>query len=289
MDENSYKYFTSELSEVKKIVYNISMQTFTWNVISSQSSTIPFFQKGSALTIGSFDGPHIGHTVLFDKVLETAKKHGLAAGVVTFVKPLPGIKYAGNYLGDISTLRLRLAEYEKRGFDFAIVIDFTKEFSRIEGTEFLGVLANVCKMKYIVEGQDFNCGKDGLCVKERILTYAQEKRFVAEFIPSVMYNDHRVSSSLIRMNVESGDFKTVSQMLGRSYYIDLQDVEFVNNPNNSLSYRKNLISQVVPTKGKYAVTINDQEIKSSLEVNAESIILEIPEGFNGEVQSIAFC
>lgn len=263
------------------------MQTFTWNVISSQSSTIPFFQKGSALTIGSFDGPHIGHSVLFDKVLDAAKQHGLVAGVVTFVKPLPGIKYAGNYLGDISTLRLRLAEYEKRGFDFAIVIDFTKEFSRMEGTDFLSVLAKVCKMKYIVEGQDFNCGKDGLCVKERILTFAQANRFVAEFIPSVMYNDHRVSSSLIRMNVESGDFKTVSQMLGRSYSIDLADAEYTKNGANSLVYRKNQINQVVPTKGVYSVKLED-DVEAKLEVNAESIILELPQGFVNEVQTISF-
>lgn len=261
------------------------MQTFTWNVISSQNSTIPFFQKGTALTIGSFDGPHIGHNVLFEKVLAAAKKYDLVAGVVTFVKPLPGIKYAGNYLGDISTLRLRLAEYEKKGFDFAIVIDFTQEFSRIEGTAFLDILANVCKMKYLVEGQDFNCGKDGLCQKERILTHAQEKRFAADFEPSVLYNDHRVSSSLIRMNVESGDFKTVSKMLGRAYTIDLDGLEAQKSGNN-LVYRKNLISQVLPTKGVYTVNINDSNAQCKIEVNSESIILEAPA--EEKIKSISF-
>ena len=109
------------------------MHTFYWNRIDFTSNT-SVVEKNSALTIGSFDGPHIGHEALFEAVFEAAAKQKLVPGIVTFIRPLPSFKQSSSYIGDIATLPQRLAGYEKRGFQFVLLIDFSYDFARMSGT-----------------------------------------------------------------------------------------------------------------------------------------------------------
>ena len=95
------------------------MKVFDWNDIQNVKSD--FFEKGSALTIGSFDGPHKGHESLFVSVLNAATEKNLISGIITFKQALPGLKHPVNYAGDIATLQQRLFQYENKGFDFVVV------------------------------------------------------------------------------------------------------------------------------------------------------------------------
>mgnify|MGYP003317981641 CR=1 FL=1 len=87
---------------------------FLCSVDEIKNSTDSFFLAGTAISVGCFDGPHSGHKFLFSSVLKYAKDNHLKSGLVTFLRPLPSVKYKDEYLGDIATLNQRLNEYEKR-------------------------------------------------------------------------------------------------------------------------------------------------------------------------------
>ena len=136
------------------------MTVLSWQQLTAGGNE-NIFKGGTALTVGCFDGPHSGHDVLFDAVFRAAGEKNLLPGIVTFSRPLPVLKHPDDYAGDIATLRQRLSGYERRGFAFCVVIDFSDDFSKISGNDFLAVLKDFCGMKFLAEGPDFHCGHNG--------------------------------------------------------------------------------------------------------------------------------
>ena len=102
------------------------MKVFDWNDIQNVKSD--FFEKGSALTIGSFDGPHKGHESLFVSVLNAATERNLISGIITFKQALPGLKHPVNYAGDIATLQQRLFQYAHVSGHNCSIYAFTVEY-----------------------------------------------------------------------------------------------------------------------------------------------------------------
>ncbi len=107
------------------------MIVYKWNNLDDFSQSL-FFSKGTAISIGSFDGLHLGHRFLLNKLVEESNNQGLSSGVITFTRPLPALKHSDDYAGDISTLEERLKLIEELGLDFAIVVDFTPDFAAIK-------------------------------------------------------------------------------------------------------------------------------------------------------------
>lgn len=228
------------------------MKVFDWNSIQNLKSD--FFEKGSALTIGSFDGPHKGHESLFISVLKAAEEKNLISGVITFKQALPGLKHPVNYAGDIATLQQRLFQYERKGFDFAVVIDFDEAFSHIKGNDFFEILSAKLNLKYIAEGQDFRCGYKGLFGIDEITDFAFRNGIEAEFLKLVQTDGLRVSSSSIRKLVQNGEFSVVNELLERRFELSvkidvLQDSELVK-------IDRRLLKQVAPLSGEYNVVLN---------------------------------
>lgn len=178
------------------------MKVFSWDDIlknkGCSSLAADYFARGTALTIGSFDGPHLGHLTLFKEVLNYAEKNGLISGVVTFRKPLPSFKHASSYMGDISTLDERLAVFEKLGFDFSLVIEFDEDFANIEGGIFFEILRDSMNLAFLAEGVDFKCGHKGSYGKDQIERFCLENGLKCSFLPLVKKNGERISSSKIR-------------------------------------------------------------------------------------------
>lgn len=194
------------------------MTVLSWYAIIREEADLTPFEKGSALTIGSFDGPHVGHKAIFERLISSAKRLGVPAVVVTFATPLPAIKRSGDYLGDIATLKQRLAAYEKMGFDFALVINFSYEFSKIKGRAFLDILQSKFNMRYIVEGVDFHFGANGSCGVDTIKGWAANKAIDVESVGFVRSKDgKRVSSSLIRSYIANGQTQKANELLCEPY------------------------------------------------------------------------
>ena len=79
------------------------MTVFDWSPQTLDDfSQTHFFKQGTGISTGSFDGLHLGHRFLLNKLVEECKAQGFASGVITFKRPLPALKHADDYAGDIS-------------------------------------------------------------------------------------------------------------------------------------------------------------------------------------------
>jgi hypothetical protein len=204
---------------------------FSWDDIQNREDAL-FPGVKTALTVGGFDGPHQGHERLFSSVLA---QDGLLPGIITFSRSpraFPEIKggagteldelsrRAPEFGGDVSTLMLRLMSFRQRGFAFAVVIDFSQEFSKLSGEIFLNMLARICAMQYIAVGPDFRCGyRLGTGTRE-LLAFAEAHAVQAEILDACLVDGERVSSSAIRRAVLRGDLRGAERLLGNPFRLD---------------------------------------------------------------------
>ena len=197
------------------------MTVFDWSLQTLDDfSQTHFFKQGTGISTGSFDGLHLGHRFLLDKLVEECKTQNLASGVITFKRPLPALKHADDYAGDISTLEERLKLLEGIGIDFVIVVDFDQEFASMKGVTFLDLLVQKLNMKLLAEGIDFRCGYKGATDTQAIKYWAAQADIQTIFVDPVYYtqadgSEERVSSSYIRHLIQKGYMTTVRELLGR--------------------------------------------------------------------------
>lgn len=211
--------------------YNVChmIKIFYWNDIQTFLNTgkmDPFFEKGTGISIGCFDGLHLGHRMLLKELVKQCKKENLLAGVFSFKRPLPAIKHADDYQGDITTLNQRIKLFEELGIDFVVVVDFDESFSSILGADFLNILLNACNMELIAEGIDFRCGYKGATEAQAIRYWADQNKIEAVFVDPVYFHagtedEERISSSYIRTMLSKGFFMTAQELLERPYELDI--------------------------------------------------------------------
>ncbi|MCR5047149.1 MAG: FAD synthetase family protein [Treponema sp.] len=264
------------------------MKVYSWNDIFCQEAIGP-----SAIAIGGFDGMHIGHQALFDAVFEWKKKQGrLLSGVVTFCRS-PGALKNPAYPGDVSTEKQKLEYFEKRAFDFCIMIDFSEDFSKIEGRNFLDQLRKFCSMQFLAAGSDFRCGHNLDTGVAELSDYMTSKGLELKVLDDVTLNGKRVSSSLIRGAVQEGDFALAKKLLGRPYRLDCSRLEWrASSSDSSLSLIANeRTTQVLPKAGRHPVSVVFDGKKSSAFFYAEGqfLRLEFPlEQKDFSIQEIEF-
>lgn len=253
---------------MKKKYYIYNMKIFTWtDILESLNSgkEIIFFDKGTGISTGSFDGFHQGHRVLIKSLVEACKKDSLIPGLVTFLRPLPCLKHSNDYQGDLSTLNQRIQIMEELGVQFVIIVDFDDSFASMLGADYLNLLVNVCNMKLIAEGIDFRCGYKGATDSQAIRYFAETNNLKSIFVDPIYYRqgtdeEERVSSSYIRQMVTKGFFATVQELLERDYELDLTQVESDSaSKSGELLLNKNKLIQVLPPEGIYHCKNQDDE------------------------------
>ena len=256
------------------------MILYSWkdfqNAVSKEESPLELL-AGSGISIGSFDGLHLGHRKILQELVTMCRKENVLPGVVTFKRPLPLYKHASDYAGDVSTLEQRLSIMEELGIKFAVVLDFTDEIAKISGHDFLTILKNVCNMRLFVEGEDFRCGYKGATDMTAIKYWAEQHEVKTHFVPQVLYKagtdeEERISSSYIRSMVQKGFFSTVAELLTRPYELSLKKCTQISD--KALVIKKSEISQVLPPSGIYRV--KDEKGESiRLEITADELIFDL--------------
>ncbi len=216
-----------------------------------------------AATIGNFDGVHVGHAHILEKLVSVAKERKLLAAVMIF-EPQP-LEYfsADSAPPRISTLREKLERFREIGVDAVFVIPFDSEFSSLSADAFIDrYLVELLPVEWLLVGDDFRFGKgragDFRVLRER----GQEQGFEVEATDSITVAGVRVSSSVIREALKSGDFQKSQEFLGRSYNINARVVRgnalgrTFGFPTANLGL-KNLSS---PLSGIYLVRVVGDEI-----------------------------
>lgn len=171
-----------------------------------------------ALTIGNFDGVHLGHQRMLARLREEAAARGLPSALLTF-EPHPREFFArGTPPARLSVLRdklLFLAEREQ--VDYVFIYRFNHAFSRMAAGQFIDqILLQELQTRYLLIGDDFQFGADR---KGDFALLQQHAGFVTEAMPSVLVAGERASSTLVRDRLAAGDLDSATRLLGRPYQI----------------------------------------------------------------------
>jgi riboflavin kinase/FMN adenylyltransferase len=184
------------------------MQVVEWRQFLEDG--LPCGKKLSSVTIGVFDGVHLGHRSLIEKVVSYNPDY--APVVITFRQNHKEKKHAQT---DIQTFRQKTLVFESLGVKITLVIDFTESFRRMSGIEFLETLLNCCNIGFFAVGSNFRCGYGLDTDAAAIQKFFSGKNIPVEIVPEVMEGGLPISSSRIRSAIASGDFSLAEKMLGR--------------------------------------------------------------------------
>jgi tRNA pseudouridine55 synthase len=272
------------------------LKVYSWEQITGGRFSEEFRKKGVALSIGSFDGTHIGHDSIFDSLIE---HKDLAPGIVTFRKSTRGLKAGDSYMGDVSTLDQRMEFFMQKGFAFVIVIDFSADFVKIKGETFLSVLNDNCNIRYLAEGEDFRCGYKGACDINCVREFCQAHDIELNVVNYVDYLGKRVSSSRIRQDVLDKEFSAIQIMLRKPFEIDPAGFEWQYTQEAGQNYlvAKRRGIQVFPPDGLYNVTLEISgsegfSVTKAAVIKLDSGLLRVLDSdgsLRGFVRSIQFC
>lgn len=167
------------------------------------------------MTVGNYDGIHLGHQALINHVITYAKKERYHSAVMTF-EPHPREFFDSiSAPSRIISLREKLEFFDSMGINRVHVIRFDADFAKISAEEFTNILKNNLNAKKLVLGKDFRFGQNRKGGVEMLKNAGIEILVADEF----MINHERVSSSLVRESLSHGDFKKVNLLLGRPYAI----------------------------------------------------------------------
>lgn len=222
------------------------------------------FQK-AVITIGNFDGVHIGHQALFHQVIETADMLDGTSVAMTF-NPHPVRVLKNNGHPPLITLYDQKVELiSKSGIDVLICVPFTRKFAEITARQFLlDILLKRLGMTAIVVGRDYTFGKNREGNLNLLMSYAEAYDFevvVVDWVPISKNVSSRISSTRIRKMVMDGKVMEVPKLLGRHYQIKGTVVHGRNRGGRLLGFpTANLMlhDELCPKLGIYAVTVESQ-------------------------------
>ena len=175
-------------------------------------------QNASILTIGTFDGVHIGHQKIINDLVKVAKKNNLCSIVLTFFPHPRMVLQKDNDLKMIDTIEEKQRFLEKMGVDVLIIHPFSKAFSRLTALEFTrDLLVNQLKVSQLVIGYDHRFGRNREATIDDLKSFGLDYNFTVNEIPSQDIESIAVSSTKIRNALNKGDLKVANQFLGRPF------------------------------------------------------------------------
>jgi riboflavin kinase / FMN adenylyltransferase len=178
-------------------------------------------QKPTVLTLGVFDGLHLGHQRIMQTVVERAKAVGAVPTAITFDPHPRAVLHPDSAPPLLQTLDQRLANFEVLGIEQAIVIQFDREFAEQPAEAFIREIIHERLQTIEVHlGKDFAFGKGRGGNIELLRKMSSELGFHADEVPEVRLRGHRVSSSKIRQQLAEGRVNLVRRMLDRPYGVE---------------------------------------------------------------------
>ena len=175
-------------------------------------------EKKSAVAIGKFDGIHVGHQALLQRIID--KKHENMQAVVFTFSPSPEEFFKGQMLPAIDTVEEKRDRFKKMGVDVLIEYPLTRESAAISPQSFMeDILYKGLNAGYVVSGRDLSFGNKGAGNSDMLQAFARDKGFCYEMIDKVCVDGCEVSSTSVRDAIIEGNMELVSRMLGRRYCI----------------------------------------------------------------------
>ena len=209
----------------------------------------------SFLTIGNYDGIHLGHQAILKKLISESKSNNILSSVMTF-EPHPREFFSPKLAPKrIISLREKLEYFDELKIDHVFIVNFNDEFSRKSYLDFIEILKKNIQAKKIIIGNDFRFGKQ----REGNIDKLIDNSVDVCVMNKIEYKGERVSSTIIRDSLAAGDLKRAAMLLGRSYSISGKVVHGdkrgreIGFPTANI----HMFHNRPPLKGVFAVKLNN--------------------------------
>ena len=172
---------------------------------------------GCVLTIGTYDGIHLGHQALLARLNEHAKERGTAAVLLTF-EPMPREFLApDDPPARLTSLRERWRILSGTGLDYLWLLRFGEALRNLPGEAFAQLVARELRPRLVVVGHDFRFGRNGEATASVLAAAGTRLGFDVDVLAPVMLDGERISSSGVRAALACGDFERARRWLGRPW------------------------------------------------------------------------
>ncbi|KAA5827616.1 bifunctional riboflavin kinase/FAD synthetase [Algibacter amylolyticus] len=242
--------------------------------------------KSTVVTIGTFDGVHIGHQKIIKRLIKTGEAEGLQSVILTFFPHPRMVLQKDSNIKLINTINERHDILEDSGLDFLVIKTFTKEFSRLSAEDFVKqILVEKLNAKKVIIGYDHRFGRNRNADINNLKTFGETYGFAVEEISAQDIDDVAVSSTKIRTALMEGDVERANSYLG--YPFMLTGIvtkgkglgKQLGFPTANIHIEEDY--KLIPKQGSYIVssTINDIEVYGMMNIGVNPTV-------SGSVQTI---
>lgn len=224
-------------------------------------NTIDFFEaykaeNPSAITIGTFDGVHVGHKKIIKNLIE--KSDGLSTTLLTFFPHPRMVLQQDSNIKLINTIEERIQLLEKTGLDTLIVYPFSKKFSRLTAKDFVrDLLIDKLNLKKIIIGYDHRFGRNRTANIDNLREFGVALDFDVEEIQAKEIDDITISSTKIRKALNEGNIQTANAYLGYEFMLTGTVTsgkglgKTINYPTANIHIKEDY--KLIPKQGVYVV------------------------------------
>lgn len=242
--------------------------------------------KPSVITIGTFDGVHIGHKKIINQLTSISSKNNLISILLSFFPHPKMVLQNDNELKLINTIQEKEGLLNSLNLDYLIIKEFTKEFSRLSALEFVrDILVNKLNAKHIIIGYDHHFGRNRTANIEQLKEFGELYDFKVTEILAQDIDDIAISSTKIRKALINGEITLANKFLGYNFFFS-GNVVHGNNIGKTISFPTANIKidapyKLVPKNGVYIVktTIDNQITYGMMNIGYNPT-------FNGKQKSI---
>ena len=212
------------------------------------------------VTVGTFDGVHLGHKSIFDKLNKLADENSLEIALLTFSPHPRHVLFPQNQnLKLINTDEEKIEKIKRLGVQHLIIHEFTKEFSRTTSTDFVkNILVNKLNIEHLVVGHDHQFGKNREGSFEELVDLAEVYNFDIHRVEAFERENVKISSTKIRNAISSGNITHANNLLGSKFFL-IGQVEKGDQLGRKIGYPTANLKinkyKILPNPGVYYVSI----------------------------------
>lgn len=240
----------------------------------------------SVVTIGTFDGVHIGHQKIIKRLINTGKKEHLKSIILTFFPHPRMVLQKDSNIKLINTIKERHDILDALGLDYLLIKKFTKEFSRLSARDFVkDILIDKLNVKKVIIGYDHRFGRNRNADINDLKNFGEVYGFEVEEISAQDIDDVSVSSTKIRTALQDGDIKKANAYLGYNFMLSGTVTKGKGLGKQLLFPTANIAIEedykIIPKQGSYVVSaqINDKKVYGMMNIGMNPTV-------NGNAQTI---
>jgi len=240
----------------------------------------------SVVTIGTFDGVHMGHKKILEKVIHSAQELHCQSVVLTFFPHPRMVLQESSEIKLLNTMDEKISLLEEIGIDNLIIHPFDKEFSRLTAEEFVKeILVDQLNVQKIIIGHDHRFGRNRTADINDLISFGLEYGFEVTQISAQEINENAVSSTKTRNAILDGDITLANDYLGYSYFFSGEVVKgkqlgrTIGFPTANIHIKEDY--KLVPKNGVYIVksSFNNQPLQGMMNIGTRPTV-------NGDSQTI---